>query len=137
MERLDEARRLLRFDEFLVDPEARLLQRDGEPVALTPKVFAVLLALLEQPGQVVSKDDLIRKVWPDTIVTEANLTQSISTLRKALGESAHDRRYVVTVPGVGYSFAARVEALEAPNELPPPVPDPEPAVPARPSLKRR
>ncbi|HWN43834.1 MAG TPA: tetratricopeptide repeat protein, partial [Thermoanaerobaculia bacterium] len=136
MERLDGARRLLRFDEFLVDPDARLLQRDGEPVPLTPKVFAVLLALLEKPGQVIPKDELLGKVWPDTVVTEANLTQSISTLRKALGESAHDRRYVVTVPGVGYSFAARVEAVEtleapeAPNEIPPPPPDPEPAVPA-------
>ncbi|HEX5716969.1 MAG TPA: tetratricopeptide repeat protein, partial [Thermoanaerobaculia bacterium] len=135
MERLDGARRLLRFDEFLVDPGARLLQRDGEPVPLTPKVFSVLLALLEKPGQVIPKDELLHKVWPDTVVTEANLTQSISTLRKALGERAHDRRYVVTVPGVGYSFAARVEeedpeVPEAPNALPP-LPDPEPAAPAR------
>src|SRR5215210_3045411 len=118
MERLDGARQLLRFDEFLVDSQARLLQRDGEPVPLTPKVFAVLLALLEKPGQVVPKDELIRKVWPDSIVTEANLTQSISTLRKALGESAHDRRYVVTLPGLGYSFAATVTqaAPEASSE---------------------
>lgn len=136
MEGLDGVRRLLRFDEFLVDPQARLLQRDGEPVPLTPKVFAVLLALLEKPGQVVPKDELLRRVWPDTVVTEANLTQSVSTLRKALGESAHDRRYVVTVPGVGYSFAARVEILEMPEtpeipeEIPPPSPDPEPAAPA-------
>jgi DNA-binding winged helix-turn-helix (wHTH) protein/tetratricopeptide (TPR) repeat protein len=136
MERLNGARRLLRFDEFLVDPHARLLQRDGEPVPLTPKVFAVLLALLEKPGQVVPKDELIRKVWPDTVVTEANLTQSISTLRKALGESAHERRYVVTVPGVGYSFAARVETLEAPEAAPPP-PAPEPAVPALPAPRSR
>jgi eukaryotic-like serine/threonine-protein kinase len=112
MERLDGARQLLRFDEFVVDPQARLLERGGEPVPLTPKVFAVLLVLLEKPGQVVPKEELIRKVWPDTIVTDANLTQSISTLRKALGESAHERRYVVTVPGAGYSFGARVETLE-------------------------
>ncbi|HVG08131.1 MAG TPA: tetratricopeptide repeat protein [Thermoanaerobaculia bacterium] len=132
MERLDGARQLLRFDEFLVDPQARLLQRDGEPVPLTPKVFAVLLALLEKPGQVVPKDELLRKVWSDTVVTEANLTQSISTLRKALGESAHERRYVVTVPGVGYSFAARVETLEMVEEAPEAsqAPETEPAVPA-------
>ncbi|MEA2561226.1 MAG: hypothetical protein QOH06_2730 [Acidobacteriota bacterium] len=129
MEGLDGARQLLRFDEFLVDPQARLLQRGGEPVPLTPKVFAVLLALLENPGQVVPKDELIRKVWPDTIVSDANLTQSISTLRKVLGERANDRRYVVTVPGVGYSFAARVETV-----LPPPDPEPPPPSPPPPAL---
>ncbi len=141
MEGLDGARQLLRFDEFVVDPQGRLLQRGGVPIPLTPKVFAVLLVLLEKPGQVVAKDELIRKVWHDTIVTEANLTQSISTLRKALGESAHERRYVVTVPGAGYSFAARVEALEMAEEAPeapqvPEVPEAEPAVPA-PSVPRR
>lgn len=125
MERLDGARRLLRFDEFLVDPQARLLQRGGETIPLTPRVFAVLLALLERAGQVVPKDELIRQVWQDAAVTEANLTQSISTLRKALGESAHDRRYVVTVPGAGYSFAARVEVLEPPDAGPPPASEPE------------
>ncbi|MFL6291131.1 MAG: tetratricopeptide repeat protein [Thermoanaerobaculia bacterium] len=146
MERLDGAeRRLLQFDEFQVDPAARLLRRDGEPVPLTPKVFAVLLALLEEPGQVVPKDELIRKVWHDTAVTEANLTQSISTLRKALGESAHERRYVVTVPGVGYSFTARVAETAEPAAGPPSPPEiaettgpaGTPPVPARPSLRSR
>ena len=130
MERLEPARTLLRFDEFLVDPEARTLLRDGEPVPLTPKVFAVLLVLLEKPGQVVSKDELLRRVWPDSAVTEANLTQSISTLRKALGERAQDRRYVVTVPGQGYSFAGRL-AQEAPvQSVTEAVPEPAPPPPA-------
>ena len=143
MERLDGAeRRLLQFDEFQVDPDARLLLRGGEPVPLTPKVFAVLLALLEQPGEVVSKDELIRRVWPDTAVTEANLTQSISTLRKALGERTHDRRYVVTVPGVGYSFTAQVTETAEPAAGPPPQPETTatagtPPVPARPALRGR
>jgi len=143
MERLDGAeRRLLRFDELQVDPAARLLLRDGEPIPLTPKVFAVLLALLEKPGQVVPKDELIRKVWPDTAVTEANLTQSISTLRKALGESAHERRYVVTVPGVGYSFTAQVTETTEPVVEPPPLPETAgtagaPPVPERPALRGR
>ena len=135
MERLDPARVLLRFDEFLVDPEARTLLRDGEPVPLTPKVFAVLLALLEKPGQVVSKDELLRTVWPDSAVTEANLTQSISTLRKALGERAHDRRYVVTVPGQGYSFTGRLTQESpvppVPEPAPEPPPEPPPALPGR------
>lgn len=107
----EEPRRLLRFDSFVVDPDARLLRRGDEPVQLTPKVFAVLLALLEQPGRVVPKEELIGKVWPDSFVSDANLTQTISALRKALGERAQDRRYVVTIPGAGYSFGAPVEWL--------------------------
>ncbi|HYN21066.1 MAG TPA: winged helix-turn-helix domain-containing protein, partial [Thermoanaerobaculia bacterium] len=119
--KLDEApRRLLRFDGFVVDPDDRLLRRGDVPVQLTPKVFAVLLALLEKPGRVVPKEELIGKVWPDTFVSDANLTQSISALRKALGETAQDRRYVVTIPGAGYSFVAPVEALaEGEDRVPP------------------
>jgi DNA-binding winged helix-turn-helix (wHTH) protein/tetratricopeptide (TPR) repeat protein len=140
MERLDDPRPLLRFDDFVVDPEARTLQRASEPVPLTPKVFAVLLALLEQPGQVIPKEELIRTVWSDSAVTEANLTQSISSLRKALGESAHDRRYVVTVPGIGYSFAAAVEAFSAPSPAPDPGPEraaPPPAAAPKPAAAAR
>src|SRR4051812_35499345 len=97
-------RRLYRFDEYLVDPVRRLLLLNGEPVAVTPKAFSLLLVLLEQPGAVVDKADLFAKVWPDTHVTDANLTQNVSFLRKALGERADTRRYVATVPGQGYSF---------------------------------
>jgi DNA-binding winged helix-turn-helix (wHTH) protein/tetratricopeptide (TPR) repeat protein/TolB-like protein len=114
-------RRLYRFDEYLVDPVRRLLLQNGEPVAVTPKAFSLLLALLEQPGAVVDKADLFSKVWPDTHVTEANLTQNVSFLRKALGERAETRRYVATVPGQGYSFVGDVQILIAdPVEPPPP-----------------
>jgi DNA-binding winged helix-turn-helix (wHTH) protein len=61
-------------------------------VQVTPKALSLLLVLLERPGEVVEKSELIQKVWPDTYVTEANLTQNISFLRKALGERANDRR---------------------------------------------
>lgn len=133
-------RRLLRFDDFLVDPKSRLLWRDEEPVPLTPKVFAVLLALLRKPGEVVTKEELIETVWAGSYVTEANLTQSVSSLRKALGERANDRRYIVTIPGQGYCFAARItEVFEEPPsqflELPPPV-DEERRVPEEPSGER-
>lgn len=101
-------RRLLRFDDFLVDPKSRLLWRDREPVPLTPKVFAVLLTLMRKPGEVVTKEELIETVWAGSYVSEANLTQSVSALRKALGERANDRRYIVTVPGQGYCFAAPI-----------------------------
>lgn len=123
--------RLLQFDEFRVDPVARLLWRAGEPVALTPKAFSLLLVLLERPGEVVSKDELFRRVWERGTASEANLTQCISTLRKALGESASERRYVVTVPGKGYCFGAPVSQV-VPAEAA------APAAPARvPRWRRR
>jgi len=103
---------LWQFDEFLVDPVRRLLIRDGEPVALTPKSLSILLVLLEKPGEVVTKQDLIQRIWPDTFVTEANLTQNISSLRKAFGERANARRYIVTVPGRGYSFTGELVPVE-------------------------
>jgi DNA-binding winged helix-turn-helix (wHTH) protein/tetratricopeptide (TPR) repeat protein len=102
------------FDVFRVDPVRRRLLRGGEQVPLTPKAFAILLVLLERRGEVVEKEDLLQRIWPDTHVTEANLTQNVSSLRKALGERANDHRYVVTVPGRGYSFVA--EILEVPRE---------------------
>ncbi len=96
------------FDGFRLDPVRRRLLRAGQPVPLTPKAFSILLALIEKRGEVMEKEELIQKVWPDSYVTEANLTQNISSLRKALGERANDHRYVVTVPGRGYSFVADV-----------------------------
>ena len=105
---------LYEFDAFRVDPVRRRLFRAGEQVPLTPKAFSILMVLLESRGEVVEKEALIRRVWPDTYVTEANLTQNISALRKALGERANDHRYVVTVPGFGYSFVA--EVVEVPRE---------------------
>lgn len=99
------------FDGFRVDPVRRRLLKAGELVSLTPKAFSILLALLENRGLVMEKEELIQRVWPDTFVTEANLTQNISSLRKALGERANDHRYVVTVPGRGYSFVAQVNEV--------------------------
>ena len=107
---------LWQFDEFLVDPVRRVLLRDGEPVTITPKALSILFALLEKPGEVVTKQELIQKIWPDTFVTEANLTQNISSLRKALGERANDRGYIVTVPGRGYSFTVQPVEVEMPPE---------------------
>ena len=113
-------KRQYQFDQFLVDPVRRLLLREGEVVPITPKSFAILLTLIERRGQVVDKKLLIERVWSDAFVTEANLTQNISSLRKALGERAGDCRYVVTLPGHGYSFVAEVSevALVAPVPVP-------------------
>lgn len=108
------------FEEFSLDPVRRRLFRRGEPVAVTPKAVAILIALVERRGQVVDKEELIQKVWPNTFVTEANLTQNISALRKALGEKAGDSRFVITVPGRGYSFVSEVSEVlrDSTGEIP-------------------
>jgi len=105
------AMRFYEFGPFRIDTVKRRLLRDGEPVALKSKCFETLLVLVEARGQVVDKDELMRRIWPDTIVEESNLTGYISTLRKALGESPQEHRYIVTVPGRGYSFVAEVKEV--------------------------
>ncbi|HXU40043.1 MAG TPA: tetratricopeptide repeat protein [Blastocatellia bacterium] len=107
----DESRQYYEFGRFRVDTAQRLLLRDQEIVALTPKVFEMLLTLVESSGEVVSKDSLMKKVWPDTFVEEGNLTQSISLLRKALGEGQNGHTYIETVARRGYRFAAPVQAV--------------------------
>lgn len=99
-------RRFHDFGPFRVDASRRLLLREGSPVPLTPKAFDILMVLLRNPGRVVEKDELMRLVWPGTVVEENNLTRNISSLRKALEEGPSERRYIVTIPGRGYQFAA-------------------------------
>src|SRR6185369_8945439 len=99
------------FGEFQADVNRRLLLRNGESVPLSAKVFDALLVLIENRGQVVEKEVLLSRLWPDTVVEERNLAVSISTLRKVLGETAQDHRYIVTSSGRGYSFVAPVREL--------------------------
>jgi DNA-binding winged helix-turn-helix (wHTH) protein/tetratricopeptide (TPR) repeat protein len=99
---------LYEFGPFRVDAQREVLLRDGKPVPLTPKTFQILLVLVRHSQQVVTKEDLMKAVWPDTFVEEANLSRNIFMLRKALGESPEDRRYIVTVPGRGYRLAESV-----------------------------
>ncbi|MFL6332455.1 MAG: winged helix-turn-helix domain-containing protein [Pyrinomonadaceae bacterium] len=99
---------LYEFGPFRLDPVRRRLLRDGEPVQLTPKAFDTLLALVEQSGRTVEKDDLMRKVWPGAVVEENNLNQNITALRKCLGDSRQASRYIATIPGLGYRFVAEV-----------------------------
>lgn len=101
---------------FRVDLVRRVLLRDGEPVAITPKAFSLLLILLEKRGEVVSKEELIRGVWGTPDVSDANVMQNVSSLRKALGERAGESRYIVTVPGQGYRFVG--DAVPFPAEEP-------------------
>ncbi len=99
---------LYEFGPFRLDPGKQLLLRNGQPVPLAPKSFETLLVLVRHSQQVVSKDDLMRTVWPDTFVEENNLSRNIFLLRKALGENG---RYIVTQPGHGYRFAEHVRVV--------------------------
>jgi DNA-binding winged helix-turn-helix (wHTH) protein/tetratricopeptide (TPR) repeat protein len=111
-------RRLYHFDDFVVDPLRRILLCRGEAVAVTPKTFSLLLALLERRGEVVTKPEILEKVWPDAFVTEANLTQNISSLRRALGDrGGGGHRYIQTVPGHGYRFAGEVREVVADDAM--------------------
>ena len=101
------------FEGFTVMKDRRLLIAGGTPVPLTSKAFDTLVVLIENGDRVVTKDELLRSVWPDVQVEEGNLTQQIFLLRKALGETAQRPRYIVTVPGHGYRFTAPVEATSA------------------------
>lgn len=99
---------IFEFGQFRVDVLRRSLERDGQAVALSGKAFEILRVLLEQRGEVVDKDALMRQVWPDTAVEENNITVAISSLRKALGESPASPKRIVTIPGRGYSFVGEV-----------------------------
>jgi DNA-binding winged helix-turn-helix (wHTH) protein/pimeloyl-ACP methyl ester carboxylesterase len=96
------------FGDFQLDVRERRLLRGGQPVALTRKVLETLRVLLERSGRLVTKDELMQYIWPDTVVEENNLNQSISALRRALGEDTNGRRFIETVPGIGYRFVASV-----------------------------
>ncbi len=91
-----------------MDPEAFRATKAGDGVALEPKALEVLLFLLENPGRLVEKRELLERVWPDTVVTESALTRVIADLRRALGDPAHGARYIETVPTKGYRFIAPV-----------------------------
>src|SRR6267378_7529133 len=101
---------IFEFGKFSVDVRRRSLERDGQAVALSGKAFEILRVLLEQRGEVVDKDALMRQVWPDTAVEENNITVAISSLRKALGETPANPRWIVTIPGRGYSFVGEVRS---------------------------
>jgi DNA-binding winged helix-turn-helix (wHTH) protein/Tol biopolymer transport system component len=106
------------FGPFQLDPTRRELRRGEEVIKLYPKEFDTLLALVERRGQVVEKDELLRRVWPDATVEEGNLTTHVSHLRKVLSGSTGSRDYIVTVPGRGYQFVASLQEQQAPPAAP-------------------
>lgn len=105
------------FGPFVLDPVENLLLRDGRPVPLPPKALETLLVLVQNPGHLIEKADLLKRVWPDTFVEEATLAQNVSTLRKALNGSFGDSQYIETVPKHGYRFVAPVTVVDK-NGLP-------------------
>jgi DNA-binding winged helix-turn-helix (wHTH) protein/TolB-like protein/Tfp pilus assembly protein PilF len=100
------------FDGWVLDPERRLLQRaSGQVASLSPKALDALVYLLEHRGAAVSKEALLKALWPRTVVEENSVDRCISTLRRALGEAAGDNRYIATIPGRGYQFVAVVSEV--------------------------
>jgi TolB-like protein/DNA-binding winged helix-turn-helix (wHTH) protein len=104
---------LHRFGEFVLDPAKRTLSRADSPLFLNPRAMDVLIFLVQNPNRLVTKEELLDAVWGDAFVEEGNLTQSISHLRKALGDNSEDTRLIVTIPRKGYQFAGDVTIGEA------------------------
>jgi DNA-binding winged helix-turn-helix (wHTH) protein/TolB-like protein/Flp pilus assembly protein TadD len=129
------ARVLYEFGNFRLDPAEHLLLRDGKPVSLTPKAFEILCVLAQNGGRLLSKDELMKTVWPNSFVEEANLSVNISALRRALGDTPDGQALIATVPKLGYRFvvpvreirsdaATEAESVEVPHRVPEPrVPD--------------
>jgi DNA-binding winged helix-turn-helix (wHTH) protein len=113
----DQGKEFYEFGPFRLDPRKRLLLRDNQPVPLQLKAFETLLVLVRNSEQVVLKDELMKAIWPDTYVEESNLAQNIFMLRKTLGTVTGDQRYIVTIPGRGYSFAGKVRTISGEESL--------------------
>jgi DNA-binding winged helix-turn-helix (wHTH) protein/Flp pilus assembly protein TadD len=117
---MDSPLQTARFGEFRIHPHERTLQRNGVNIALSRRAFDVLLYFVHHPGRVIPKEELLRNVWPDIVVDDNNLSQSVSALRKALQDRPGEHQYITTLPGRGYQFTANVETAEAPLHLPVP-----------------
>lgn len=108
-----EPRHFFEFDTFRVDVEERRLTRNGKTVNLTSKVFDILLALVENSGRTVDKNELMQMVWEDTFVEEGNLNRHISTLRRLLGDDRRQQKFIKTIPKHGYRFTSDVKESTA------------------------
>src|SRR5258705_13601422 len=108
------------FGPFRLLSPQRLLLEGGKPVRLGSRAFEILAALVERAGEVVSKEELIARAWPQTFVDESNLKIQISGLRRALGDGQGGNRYVITVPGRGYNFVAPIRREQTLRVTPPP-----------------
>src|SRR5688500_4568084 len=120
-----EATRIYEFGGYRLDRRRRILfGLDGKPIALNPKVFDTLLYFVEHAGELLEKTTLIAAIWPNLVVEENNLNKHVSTLRRVLSETPDEHRFIVTEPGRGYRFLAKVEIDPA---------EPSPASPVDPA----
>src|SRR5580658_2206766 len=113
--------RLYKFGVFTLNAGTMTLRKGKEVVSLPPKVFDTLLALVERQGEVISKDQLMKTLWPDCFVEENNLAQNVFLLRKTLGRASGDEDYIQTVPKRGYRISVPVEETESSKVDAPPV----------------
>ena len=112
-----------RFGSFALEPlQQRLMDASLRPIPLTPKAFDTLLCLVERGGELVSKRQLLERVWPDVVVEEAILARNVADLRKALGDDAAVPRFIETLPKRGYRFIAAV-TVESGSAMPATAPD--------------
>ncbi|HEX7295449.1 MAG TPA: transcriptional regulator, partial [Pyrinomonadaceae bacterium] len=100
-----------RFGEFTLDADQKVLLRQGKPLLLPPKVLETLLTLVQHSGRIVEKQELMKRIWPETFVEESNLTYSIGQLRKTLGDDARHPCYIETIPKRGYRFIGNAEEV--------------------------
>src|SRR5882724_10981954 len=118
--------RAISFGPFLLLAEERLLLEGDRPLRLGGRAFDILVFLIERAGEVIGKEELIARAWPQTFVEESNLKIQVSALRRALGDGQNGHRYVVTVPGRGYNFVAPVSPEEPSRvSLPPTIAPPQ------------
>jgi len=96
------------FGSFRLIPAQRMLSEDGKPVRLGSRALDILAALLERAGETISKEELIARAWPDTVVEEAALRVHVAALRKTLGDGRAGKRYIANLSGRGYAFIAPV-----------------------------
>ena len=108
----DDGPHFYEFGPFRLDPALRVLLRDGHLIVLQPKAFEILMLLVRNPGRPITKEQLLSEIWPKIVVEEANLSQHIFLLRKALGEGVDGHRYIVTLPRRGYQFVAAVQVRQ-------------------------
>ena len=119
-------------DDIVIEPRAHRIERAGVGLSVEPKAYAVLVALIQQAGDVVGKDDLLDAAWGHRHVTPGVLTRAISQLRHALGDCAANPRYIATVHSLGYRFIGEVRRVAAPDAIAPESPPEETLPPAAP-----
>src|SRR5438046_3283161 len=109
--------RFYEFANFRIDVAKHRLLKDGEPLPVTPKAVEILLLLAQNSGRIVEKDELMAAIWPDTIVEESNLTQTVYVLRKVLGQDASGEKFIQTIPKRGYRFLHELRAVADESDL--------------------